>query len=443
MQENPASPREGLTAVIPTTGDRSSLRACVESVLRSAGQAGGDAEVLVLLNGRADAPALRGLRSPLLRVIRLPERNVSLARNAGIDAAAHDTVMFTDDDCVVPPQWCAQLRDGLAPRGPAAVCAPVRTVVTGPVTGFLDYQHVFDAPPDPDGGASYPLTGNCCVRRDRLPAAVRFDPNFPDAHDVDFGLSIRASGLTIGWLPNVVPVLHDLPESFETISRRYPRYGAGTAHMHDKRGQIRALLPIFHSAYLARAADGYHGYRRFSELTQEPLRAVFAMLEHMAVSLFFVGYLDWLGDDLDRKLIEADQAGLTAAFEQIAASVLARVRHVPPGDWAAPAFDYSRFGTIDVGLPTPEISQVKAALARYARPVQAHAPAPDLARTTGEQPAWPAWRQMREAAGQPTPDSAERLFRAAGVSFGEGSHQVEIMLWREHRGSRTPAAHPA
>ena len=40
--------------------------------------------------------------------IYLPEANVSLARNAAIDAASHDTIVFTDDDCAVQPQWCAQ-----------------------------------------------------------------------------------------------------------------------------------------------------------------------------------------------------------------------------------------------------------------------------------------------------------------------------------------------
>jgi glycosyltransferase involved in cell wall biosynthesis len=442
MQEIPASPQEGLTAAIPTTGDRSSLRASVEAVLRSAGQAGGITEVLVVVNGRPDAPALRGLRSPLLRVIHLAQRNKSLARNAAIDAARHDTILFTDDDGVVPPQWCAQLREGLARPGPAVVAAPACTVATGPVTGFLNYQRVFVPPPDADGGAGYAITLNCGIRRDRLPATVRFDPAFLVTEDIDFGHSVRSSGLTIGWLPDAVPVRHDLPESFETIGGRYPAYGAGLALLHRKRGQVTALMPAFHSAYLARA-DGDLGYRRFSELTQEPARAAFTILETVAVSLFLVGYLDELGDDPGRKLIETDQAALTAALGQIAAPALARARQLAPGDWATPAFDYSRFGSIDVDLATPELRQVKAALAQHARPVRSLAPAAQLAPMTWEQPAWAAWRRMGKATGQPTPDSVDRLFRAAGVGFGEGSHQVEIKLWREHRASREPAAHPA
>jgi GT2 family glycosyltransferase len=436
---------EGLTVAIPTTGDRSSLRPAVEAVLQSAARAGTDTEVLVVVNGRADAPALRDLHSPLLRVIQLPKPNKSLARNAAIDAARHDTILFTDDDGVVPPQWCAQLRDGLARPGHAVVAAPVYTAATGPVTGFLEYQHAFMPLPHADGGANYAITLNCGIRRDRLPAAVRFDPAFLIAEDFDFSQSVRSSGLTIGWLPDAVPVQHDLPESFETISGRYLGYGADTALMHRKHGKVTELMPVFCGAYLA-TADGRHGYRRFSELVQKPVRTAFTIVEPMAMTLFFVGYLDKLGDELGRGLIEADQAALATAFGQIAAAAAAGLPPVAPGDWAAPAIDYSRFGTIDVDRSTAELDQVKAALARHARPLPALASATELAPTTDELPAWTAWCQRRAVGRRPTPDSVQRLFWEAGVSFEEGSRQVEIMLWHEGWSSRlygTPAAYPA
>jgi glycosyltransferase involved in cell wall biosynthesis len=452
----------GLTAAIPTTGDRPSLRATVESVLRSAGQAGGGAEVIVVVNGRPDAPALSGLRSPMLRVIQLAEPNVSLARNAAIDAARYDTILFTDDDGTVPLEWCAQLRDGLARPGHAVVAAPVRTVVTGPVTGFLNYQRAFNPSPDDVGhGVMYAVTLNCGVRRDRLPATVRFDPAFRTSQDVDFGHSVRAAGLTIGWLPDATPVQHELSESFETISSRYPKYGSGAARLHRKRGQIAVLMPAFHGVYLAMTGSRYRGYRRFSELTAEPVRDAFTILEHVASSLFFASYLEMAGADLGCELIKADRAALIAALSRITDAALARTRQVPASDWAAPAFDYSRFGTLDVGQDTPEISQIKAALTQYAAPAQALPPAAELAKLSGRPPrgrdittsgaapvawnqAWTAWQEMRGGdGGQLTPDSADQLFRAAGISFGEGSHQVEIMLWRERHSPLEPVAQPA
>lgn len=451
----------GLTAAIPTTGDRPSLRAAVESVLHSAGQAGGDAEVLVVVNGRPDAPALGSLRSPLLRVIHLAEPNVSLARNAAIDAARYDTILFTDDDGIVPPEWCAQLRDGLSRPGRAVVAAAVRTAVTGPVTGFLNYQRAFNPSPDPGRGVMYAVTLNCGIRRDRLPAAVRFDPGFRTSQDVDFGHSVRSAGLMVEWLEEAIPVRHEIPESLEAITGRYPKYGAGAARLHRKLGQVATLTPVFHGVYRAMAGDRYRGYRRFSELTQEPVRTAFTVLQHLASSLFFAGYLEGLGADLACELIEADQAGLISAFARIAAPVLAGTREVPSRDWAAPAFDYSGFGTLDTGQDTPEISQIKTALTRYAPPARTIPSAAELAKMSGPpehgqdvpvsgaapavmNQAWTIWLEMRTAGdGQLTPDGVEQLFRAAGVSFEEGSHQVELMLWREHQGRREPLVRPA
>jgi len=48
----------GLTATIPTTGDRPGLRRAVEALIRSAELAGGESEVLVVVNGRGSAPLL-------------------------------------------------------------------------------------------------------------------------------------------------------------------------------------------------------------------------------------------------------------------------------------------------------------------------------------------------------------------------------------------------
>jgi len=451
MGETPTSRTRpaGITAAIPTTGKRSELRAAAESALRSAGQAGGDAEVLVVVNGRADAPGLGGLRSPLLRVIYLPEANVSLARNAAIDAASHDTIVFTDDDSVVPPQWCAQLRDGLAGPAHAVVTGPVRMVVTGPVTGFLNYQRFYDSPPDTAGGVMYAATLNCGIRRDRLPPAVRFDETFRTSEDVDFGCCVREAGLTIGWLADAVPVRHDLPESLETISQRFPQYGAGMVHLQRKRTQFAVRTPAFHRIYQTMAGEGF-GYRRFTELTQQPVRAALTVLEHWTTLLMLVGYLDAVSADAGPRLIEVDQAALKAACEHIAAPVLARAGELPVADCASPAFDYARFGAAadDQGdHQTPEISRINTALMKFARPADNLPPARQPQGTADGPPnarddttpragppgdgAWAAWEEMRAADGQVTPDSVERCFRAAGVTFKDGSRQVEGMLSRQ------------
>ena len=34
------------------------------------------------------------------------QRNVAGARNTVLAQARHETILFSDDQCVVPPQWC-------------------------------------------------------------------------------------------------------------------------------------------------------------------------------------------------------------------------------------------------------------------------------------------------------------------------------------------------
>src|SRR3954452_1485084 len=136
-----------VTVVIPSRGISPDLRASVDSALRAAIAAGDDAEVLVVVNGRTDAPALAGIDAPQLRVLHLEQANLSRARNVGIAEARHDTVLFGDDGARAAASWCVEVSHGLRdPRYPV-VTGPVRVPVLGPVTAYLNHQRVFDAPP--------------------------------------------------------------------------------------------------------------------------------------------------------------------------------------------------------------------------------------------------------------------------------------------------------
>ena len=90
-----------VTVVLPTVGDTPKLRSSVENMLRTTARAGPDSEVLVVVNGRSSVPALDHIGSTRLRVLHLDQRNGSKARNVGIEAARHDTVLFGDDGAAV------------------------------------------------------------------------------------------------------------------------------------------------------------------------------------------------------------------------------------------------------------------------------------------------------------------------------------------------------
>jgi hypothetical protein len=446
----------GLTAVIPTTGDRPELRRAVEALIGSAARAGGDAEVLVVVNGRRSVPVLDHLGSPLLRVLFLDRPNVSLARNTAIAQAWHDTLLFTDDDGVVGPDWCAQLRAGLATPRCALVAGPVRVPASGPVTAFLDYQRPFDASPDSHGGVLHPVTVNCGIRRDRLPGHVRFDEEMRIGQDVDFGHSVRATGAGMTWLADSAPVLHVLSDQFDEIGRRFLAYGSGIAGITLKRNQAAArMTSVFLSVYQAMTAGGSGGsggFRRFTEFTRPRVRDAFTVLDHLQTAFFFIGYLRRASTEHGRQLITVDEEGLQAACREIADGVLEEAGGHTSDGWDELCPDYAMFGHA-AGPEPPAIAQVRDVLAGYARP--AAAPPPGSAASPGSAPAggngggpaagtaspsqaiaMAAWQNLCAAGGRITTADLERAFRSAGVPFKEGCRQVEAMLLRERGGYR-------
>jgi hypothetical protein len=471
----------GLTAAIPTTGDRPELRRAVEALIRSAEMAGTDAEVLVVVNGRRSVPMLDYVGSPLLRVLFLDRRNVSLARNTAILNAQHDTILFTDDDAVVGLDWCADLRAGLDRPGCAVVAGPVRVPVSGPVTALLDYQRPFDAEPDGNGGVVNVVTVNCGIRRDRLPEDVRFAEVMVTGQDVDFGQLARARGAEMSWLADSVPVRHVLSDRFDEIGKRFLAYGAAIAMITLRRQPATAdkMTSVFSTIYRAMTQAGSAGFRQFTEFASPRVRDTLTVLDYLLTASFFVGYLRRMSAEMDSELITVDDQALYAALAHIADSVLADAREHMNGDWEELRPDYALLGNAP-GAQPPAIDQIKAALAQYARPAPGQVAAAQnpaaqnpaaqnpaaqnpaaqnpaalnpaalnpaalnpagqrqgvLRVPPGQARARAAWQELPVATELITTADLERALRSAGVTFREGCRQIEAMLMRERSGVR-------
>ena len=102
-QDGRATPeRERVSVVIPTIGRVALLRECLDSL---AACRPGPAEVVVVdqSGGPEVADLVLGYSPLSARVVESEVRGVAAARNAGLEAAAHDLVLMTDDDCTVAP----------------------------------------------------------------------------------------------------------------------------------------------------------------------------------------------------------------------------------------------------------------------------------------------------------------------------------------------------
>lgn len=444
-----------VTVGIATLGDDPQLLLrTVDSAIRSAAAVSADAEVLVVVNGRGRMPELEAVSSPLLRVHYLDRRGVGPARNVVLDQARHDTILFTDDDCLVPPEWARQLADALREPDTAAVGAPVRLVVRGPVSAYCDYLRIYDATQSVVDGPLLLVTTNCGLRRDRIDASIRFDACGAEvgAEDTGVALALAKAGHRVRWLAEATPIRHEFSERIDEITDRYRRYARNGVHHYLDHGVTEMAMPGILDHLRARLAEDSVFDRRFGELVEPAARTAFSVYDALSAAATAVGYLDALGTAWGLPLLDLDTDALDAQWRAIADEVARRAADLSPDGWGSLEFDYpgwpGRIATVD-----PLVRAVWASVARYARPRDgipaealrdhdagaAAASASSLDRLRQLRPAF----EQACAAGEVTPESLAALARAKGTSLRVALDAIEFSYrfdvdhmmrqWRDRR----------
>jgi glycosyltransferase involved in cell wall biosynthesis len=414
-----------MSVVVPTTLSNPACETSLRGVVRSAAAVPGS-EVIIVANGPHRYRWLDVFDQPGVRVLESAARGPAAARNAGLRAARHRVVLFTDDDCLVPPSWCADLGRGLLAAGTAAAAGPVGVAPVGPVTAFLSHQRVFDAPPLTARTVEYPTTANCAVDRDATHAD--FDEGFTAAagEDAEFGYRIRDAGGEIAWL-GTPAVVQSIVEDMDQLCGRFMAYGRGCALLY-LRGRTSQAIPYARQFYaaLAAGAPGRPG-RQFYELAQTYARRQFATLQCTVDACLVAGYLDELGQRLGHPLLDLDQSRLAAGWR--------RLVEADAHEWGSLSADPARLLAPEEPVADRR-AEVGTLLSRYARPRQSPLP-PDVAEVVSA-----AGSAPRSAPGGPVladlvaayPDGIATLddlaarIRVAGVSFAAGMLQLELML---------------
>lgn len=96
-----------------------------------------DFEVIVVDDGSTDNTAEILQQFSEIRIIRQPNRGLSAAHNAGLDAATGSIVAYTDSDCFVDRDWLTLLVQELEHDGASAVGGPNLTPDDGWLAGWL------------------------------------------------------------------------------------------------------------------------------------------------------------------------------------------------------------------------------------------------------------------------------------------------------------------
>lgn len=134
------------------------------------------------------------------RYVHVPEPGVSNARNAALDAAQGELLVFIDDDELPLSDWPAEV---IKP-----ILATEADLVSGPVISSLPDEApawllpFFQRDEAPAGPATWLRSGNLALRLAAVRAAgIRFDPSFNETggEDVAFSHGLRAKGLRLRW----------------------------------------------------------------------------------------------------------------------------------------------------------------------------------------------------------------------------------------------------
>jgi cellulose synthase/poly-beta-1,6-N-acetylglucosamine synthase-like glycosyltransferase len=188
--------------IVPVRDGEPTIADCLDAILAT-DYPPDRREILVVDNGSSDGTAALIQARPV-RYLREPKRGVSNARNRGIAESRGEILAFVDADCLVEPQWLAELvrpfeNSEVGAVGGDLKHTPPTTAAERQAARLLGNWQRFAFTSNP----AYPITANAAYRRDVLERIGGFDPHMPRAQDVELGLRFQErSGRRLAYAEN-------------------------------------------------------------------------------------------------------------------------------------------------------------------------------------------------------------------------------------------------
>jgi O-antigen biosynthesis protein len=252
-----------------------------------------DYEIILVNDGSRDRTSEIAHSHPRVRVIDIPNRGLSAARNVGLAAARGEIVAYTDADTRVDRDWLTFLVQpflvsnvvgsggpNVVPPDDSPIAQCIARAPGGPTHVLLD-----------DRTAEHVPGCNMAFRRDALLAIGGFNPIYLRAgDDVDVCWRLQGRGWTIGFASSAL-VWHRHRASIKAYWRQQVGYGEGEtwlmAHHPEKfldgrmlwRGRIYSPLPIVRSLWGTRINAGVWGTAAFPSVYRTDVHP-FAFLPH-------------------------------------------------------------------------------------------------------------------------------------------------------------------
>lgn len=132
------------------------------------------------------------------RYIHAPARNISVARNACLDAAQAPLIAFIDDDETARPDWLAKLIARHEATQAGVVFGKVKAVYAADAPGWMPAADMHSTPPPIRNGEIVGgYTCNVLMRRDVV-GVLRFDPAYGRTGGEDTKFFTQLQGQNVG-----------------------------------------------------------------------------------------------------------------------------------------------------------------------------------------------------------------------------------------------------
>jgi succinoglycan biosynthesis protein ExoM len=179
--------------------------------------------------------------------VHAPARNISIARNACLDAARAPLVAFIDDDEIAPPRWLMTLANGLGDHD--IVFGPVRAIYAADAPRWVvrgDF-HSFGPVVRAHGVIDTGYSSNVLMRREVV-GAVRFEPGLgrTGGEDTFFFARLHRAGTQLGACAEAFVEEPTAPERarLSWLVRRAFRAGQTHARVLHDRGQGALAIAV-------------------------------------------------------------------------------------------------------------------------------------------------------------------------------------------------------
>jgi glycosyltransferase involved in cell wall biosynthesis len=211
---------EKLSFVVPAKNEESTIRLCLESILKEMIQ--GD-QLIVVDNGSTDKTIAIVKSFSNVLLLEKPDTSVGGLRNEGARVAGGDILGFIDADCVIRPGWRHKVIHSLRTPNVAA---------TGAKYSLPKHPHWiemawFSQRRKSSGEVKYINSGNLAVKRDIFFQAGGFDESLITGEDAEFCWRLRSSALLVWEDPEIIAIHLGNPKDVLNFYKKQRWHGLG------------------------------------------------------------------------------------------------------------------------------------------------------------------------------------------------------------------------